>query len=213
MSDTAPKDVVPISAAKDAVPPPRVSGRLVGRVAGGTRRVLFVLFGLVYLQELGRLVGWLFGLRSEVDLELADASVRVRTRVSVLGVRSRERDEVWPLGEIRRAGIEHTMGGAFVWAGGGAVVAGVALGAVLAFRGRVGFGGSLFLCALAFVALGLALDVGAYALAQRLATRERVRLELALGDGRRLVVAGVERSRARAFLDALARSLPRALHE
>ncbi|HEY3353470.1 MAG TPA: hypothetical protein VGQ83_09495 [Polyangia bacterium] len=206
MKKTA-SEVAPITKAPAADPVVRLSGRLTGRVPAGLRRWLAIAFGLVYLQQAGRAIGWLFGLRTEAELTLDAAAIRVRSRTTVLGARTREADEVYPLTAIRRIGIERAAGGAFAWAGGGAFVAAVALAAVLGFRGKVGFGGSLLLAAIGFVALGLALDIGAYALAQRLASSARARLEIELADGRRLTVSGADRGPATAFLEAVSQRL------
>jgi hypothetical protein len=109
--------------------------------------------------------------------------------------------------------VTRTAGGTFLWAGGALFAAAVALACVLAFRGRVGFGGSLALAAVAFVMLGLALDVGAFALVQRLVARGRARLEIVAQDGRWIGVAGVPRDAAQRFVDEVARRLPKGRRE
>jgi hypothetical protein len=202
MSETAPDKVSPITP-KGAAPAPRLSGRLAGHTRSSVRRGLFIVFGVVYVQQLLRAVGWLFGLRTEAELTLDAAGIRVRRHTTVLGARTTEADELYPLAAIRRIGVERAAGAAFVWAGGGAFVAAVALATVLGFRGKVGFGGSLLLAAVGFVALGLALDLGAYALAQRLAASSRARLAVELGDGRRLTIAGADGAAAKRFLEAV----------
>jgi hypothetical protein len=191
----------------------RVSGRLVRGPAGGSRRALYVLSGFVYLQQLARLIGWLFTLRTHAELVLCQTAIRVRSSTRLLGVPTRAREEIYPLVGVRRAGFEQAAGGAFLWMGGGLVVAAAALAGVLGFRGVVGFGGSLLFAALGFIALGLALDVGAYALVQRWAAWSRVRLEIVIDDGRRVLIGGVEHRAAQQFLDELTARLPRPRRE
>jgi hypothetical protein len=190
-----------------------VGGRLVGKFNAGARRIFLVLFGLVYFQQLGRLVAWLFGRRTRVELTVSDTAIRARTTTTMLGARLGETDDVNPLASLGRVGIARTAGGTFIWAGGALFAAAVALACVLAFRGRVGFGGSLALAAVAFVTLGLALDLGAYALVQRLAAAGRVRLEIVAQDGRWIGVAGVPRDEARRFVDEVALRLPKTRRE
>jgi hypothetical protein len=190
-----------------------VSGRLVGKFNAGARRIFLVLFGLVYFQQLGRLVAWLFGRRTRVELTVSDTAIRARTTTTMLGARLGETDDLYPLASLGRVGIARTAGGTFIWAGGALFAAAVALACVLAFRGRVGFGGSLALAAVAFVTLGLALDLGAYALVQRLAAAGRVRLEIVAQDGRWIGVAGVPRDEARRFVDEVALRVPKTRRE
>jgi hypothetical protein len=191
----------------------RVSGRLVGKFNTGARRVFLVAFGIVYFQQLGRLLAWLFGRHVTAELTLTDTAIRARTATGMMGTRLGETDEVFPLAALSRVAVARTAGGTFLWAGGALFVAAVALAGVLAFRGRVGFGGSLALAAVAFVMLGLALDVGAYALVQRLHATSRARLEIVSLDGRWLGVAGVPREDARRFVDEVALRLPKARRE
>jgi hypothetical protein len=193
--------------------PPCVRGRLVGRWNAGARRVFFVLFGLVYLQQLGRLLAWLFGHRAGVELTFSDTAIRARTATSMLGARLGETDDLYPLASLGRVTVALTARGTFLWAGGALFAAAVALAVVLAFRGRVGFGGSLALAAVAFVMLGLALDLGAYALVQRLAATGRARLEIVTRDGRWIGIAGIPRDEARRFVDEVALHLPKARRE
>jgi hypothetical protein len=203
---------VPPSAPSEPQPSPaelRVSGRLSRHLPSGLRRLVLILTGIVYLVELGRLVAWLFGRRATAELILGETAIRARTTTVLLGARTGDADLILPFASLRRLGVERAAGGAFLWAGGGIFVAAVAVGVMLLFRGRVGFGGSLGLAALAFLALGLAVDVGAYALVQRLAARERARLEVETTDGRRLVVAEVPRAEAERFVDEVARRLPK----
>jgi hypothetical protein len=196
-----------------AAPTLRLSGRLSGRFNAGARRIFLVLFGLVYFQQLGRVVAWLFGRRTRVELELSETAIRARTVTEMVGTRLGETDEVYPLAGLCRVSVERTAGGTFLWAGGAFVAAAVALGCVLAFRGRVGFGASLGLAAAAFVMLGLALDVGAYALVQRLVARSRARVEIVAQDGRWIGIAGVPRDAARRFVDEVAARLPKPRRE
>jgi hypothetical protein len=195
------------------VSPPAVSGRLVGRFNAGARRIFLVGFGLVYVQQLGRLLAWLFGRRTCVELTLSDTAIRARTTTTMLGARLGETDDLYPLTGLSRVTIARTAGGTFIWAGGALFAAAVALAVVLAFRGRVGFGGSLALAGAAFVMLGLALDLGAYALVQRLAAAGRVRLEIVTQDGRWIGVAGVPHDEARRFVDEVALRLPKTRRE
>jgi hypothetical protein len=196
-----------------AAAPPAVSGRLVGRFNTGAGRIFLVLFGLVYLRQLGRFVAWLFGRRTRVELTVSDAAIRARTTTTMLGARLGETDDLYPLASLGRVSVARTAGGTFIWAGGALFAAAVALACVLAFRGRVGFGGSLALAAVAFVTLGLALDLGAYALVQRLAAAGRVRLEIVAQDGRWIGVAGIPRDEARRFVDEVALRLPKTRRE
>ncbi|MBI5477293.1 MAG: hypothetical protein HY906_00470 [Deltaproteobacteria bacterium] len=214
MSET-PLEKAPVEprAPTSAASPPRVSGRLVGRFNAGARRLFLVLFGLVYFQQLGRLLAWLFGRRTRVELTVSDTAIRARTTTTMLGARLGETDDLYPLASLGRVTIARTAGGTFIWAGGALFAAAVALAVVLGFRGRVGFGGSLALAAVAFVMLGLALDLGAFALVQRLAAAGRVRLEIVAQDGRGIGLAGVPRDEARRFVDEVALRLPKTRRE
>jgi len=201
------------TAPQTAAPQLQVSGRLSGRFNAGARRIFLVLFGLVYFQQLGRLLAWLFGRRTQVELTVSDTAIRARTVTSMLGSRLGETDELYPLAGLCRVTVTRTAGGTFLWAGGALFAAAVALACVLAFRGRVGFGGSLALAALAFVMLGLALDIGAYALVQRLVASRRARVEIVAQDGRWMGVAGVPRDEAQRFVDEVAQRLPKGRRE
>ena len=212
-SEKAPSEKAPAASAAPAPAAVRVSGRLVGKFNAGVRRVFLVAFGIVYFQQLGRLVAWLFGRRTTVELTLTEAAIRARTATAMMGTRLGETDEVYPLVAIARVAVARTAGGTFIWAGGALFAAAAALACVLAFRGRVGFGASLALAAAAFVMLGLALDVGAYALVQRLGATNRARVEIVAQDGRWLGVAGVPREDARRFVDEVALRLPKPRRE
>ena len=210
----APSEKAPAAASQPASAATiRVSGRLVGRFNAGLRRIFIVAFGIVYFQQLGRLLAWLFGRRTTVELTLTDTAIRARTATAMMGTRLGETDELYPLMAISRVAVARAAGGTFLWAGGALFTAAVALACVLAFRGRVGFGGSLALAAVAFVMLGLALDVGAYALVQRRVATSRARVEILTQDGRWLGVAGVPRDDARRFVDEVALRLPQARRE
>ena len=60
------------TAPQTAAPQLQVSGRLSGRFNAGARRIFLVLFGLVNFQQLGRLLAWLFGRRTQVELTVSD---------------------------------------------------------------------------------------------------------------------------------------------
>ena len=207
------KDAPEPTAGPAPAAPLAVSGRLSGRFNAGARRIFMVLFGIVYFQQLGRLIAWLFGRRTQVELTVSDTAVRARTVSALLGTRLGETDEVYPLAGLARVTLTRTAGGTFLWAGGALFAAAVAFACVLAFRGRVGFGGALLLAAVAFVMLGLALDVGAFALVQRLVARGRARVEIVAQDGRWIGVAGVPRDEAERFVDEVARRLPKGRRE
>ena len=189
-----------------------LEGRL-GMVSGRHGwRVFRVLTGLIYLVQLVRFLAWMFGYRTRVALRLEETALRVTMESSLLGVRTSERHEVLPLGALRSVAAVRPGAALFLWLGGSLFAACVAAAVVFAFRGRVGFGTSLGLVALAFLSFGLALDLGAYAATQGFGLRNRGSVEVQDFLGRRLLVCGVPWSDAGRFVDAVLARLPRPEH-
>ena len=152
-----------------------------------------------------RVVLLAFGYHREADVALAGGALRVRSRTSVLGRVARSSEQVHALSSVRSAQRAARYASLPLVLGAGFFALGVLLGGLFAFdAARVG-DRALWLAAAAFVLAGSGLDLLLEVIVP--GSRGRVVLDLDLGRGQGVRLAGVPIEEADRFLNELANTL------
>lgn len=180
-----------------------LSGRYasVPRTAG--RAVLRVVTGVAAVAWLGRLVGRLVGVRSDVEMELVPGGVVVRRQLALLGRTVRSREERFTLSALAGVAREVRYPMLHVLIGLVALAAGVLAGGLLAIDAVRTGETVLLLIAAGLVLLGGGLDLALDVLVP--ARKGKVVVDLSLMSGRVLRLDRVPVEDADRFLETLRR--------
>ena len=174
-------------------PPSRSTGRAIVRLVSGWAALTW----------LTRLVGRLVGVRREAEIALIPGGLVVRSRLWVLGKKTREREERFTMAALAGVAREVRYPMLHLIVGMIALSAGVLLGGLLAFDAIVTGETVLLLLAAVLVFVGGGLDLALDVLVP--AQSGRVSVDLSLLPGRRLRVTRVPAASADAFLKAVER--------
>ncbi|MCS6799378.1 MAG: hypothetical protein NZ898_12780 [Myxococcota bacterium] len=155
----------------------------------GWRRVVSWASGWTLLRAVGRLLGWLTGLRRDARVAIEGRRIRWTTRVSWLGRTVRESTRVLEPDAVRLVSCERRWPLSHAVIGALGLCAGVLVGGLLA-ADAVRTGETwLLVAAAAWVAGGALLDV--LLDTRRLRSRARASVELVLSDASRLRLDGL----------------------
>ena len=181
--------------------PSSVVGRLGRAPRRGALEVLRWVSGWALVSWLLRAIAFLLGMRRTAELRLADGSVEVRTRISLLGRTVREADETWRIDALEGAGRQVRYPAVHLLVGVLALSVGVLFGGLVLFDGVRSGELVLLMLASALLLGGAALDLALDVLVP--GRRGQVVVDLVARARRPLRVTGVPAEQADAFLRAL----------